>query len=193
MEILKKLTPIPWGVKSFLFKALLLFIAWKVLYLVFLYPKRIVDAPLTLVVANGTASTLNLISSESPYTVTHESDQTELAGTIQTEELETINFHNEKTLSIADKCNALEVFVLFAGFIVCFPALTSRKLIFITVGIFAIFIFNILRCVALTLVCIHYPNYVEISHHYIFNIIIYLFIFWLWYLFSKKLTLHAAQ
>jgi len=53
-----RLDQIPGPVKSFLVKAIILFVGWKVVYLVFLAPGRVLDKPLTSAVGKGTAATL---------------------------------------------------------------------------------------------------------------------------------------
>ena len=193
MEIAKMWAFIPRGVMAFLLKALLIFILWKSLYLIFLSPDRILDAPLTRVVAVGAARTLQTFSHNHKFTVVHEKDESEFAGTMITEELETIYYDNKLALAIADRCNALELYVLYVGFIVCFPAPASRKLFFSGTGVLSIFILNILRVAALSLASIHYPDYLDFAHHFVFNISIYLLIFWLWFIFSRKLTMHEAN
>ena len=96
-----------------------------------------------------------------------------------------IYLHQDRVLSIADACNALELLVLYGGLILCLPAGASRKAIFITGGIVLIEIMNVIRCTALVLLYLHRPEYVDFSHHYLFSFVVYGFIFWLWFLFSK--------
>src|SRR5580698_8774823 len=63
----KSLRQIPGPVKSFLVKAVLLFVGWKLVYLVFLSPGRVLDKPLTSAVAKGTAATLAFFNPADDY------------------------------------------------------------------------------------------------------------------------------
>lgn len=177
---------IPPAVRSFLIKGILLFVAWKLIYLIFLVPSRILDKPLTDFTGIQTAKTLNLITHSSGYTTKAEIDEYDAGGIIQRQPLMSIYFNGEKALSIADACNALELFVLYAGFIICFPSGFKRKILFIIGGIIFIYFVNILRCTGLTWIFIYYPEYGDFSHHYLFTFIVYICIFLLWYWFSKK-------
>jgi len=88
--------------------------------------------------------------------------------------------------------------VLYGGLILCLPASRRRKLTYIIGGIIGIEILNVLRCAGLVLVYLHKPEWLDFSHHYLFTFVVYAFIFWLWYLFSrnpefaKKLQLDAT-
>ncbi|HVS97495.1 MAG TPA: archaeosortase/exosortase family protein [Puia sp.] len=91
----------------------------------------------------------------------------------------------ERVLSIADACNGLEVIVLYAGLILCLPSGWRRKAVFILSGAVLIEVLNVIRCAGLVLVYEYHPEYLDFSHHYLFTFVVYAFIFWLWYLFSK--------
>lgn len=182
-----KLNKIPKDVKSFLIKGLLFFIAWKFLYLLFLQPSRILDKPLTNFTAIETAKTLNSITHSASFTTKQEVDVYEEAdGIYERQPVMSINYNRQQALSVADACNALELFILYAGFIICFPGNLKRKLAFIIGGILFIFLINILRCAGLAWIFIHYPQYGDFSHHYLFTFIVYLCIFLLWFWFTKK-------
>ena len=191
MSIFSKWEQVPRVVKIFLLKGLILFVAWKLLYL-FILPERVLDAPVTNLVARGTTKTLNFFDKSAIYTTTPSTTKVEADGALYTEGDMDIFKGDRKILIIADVCNGLELIVLYIGFIICMPAQLSRKLIFIIGGTALIFIINILRCAALTQIFLRYPQYMDFSHHYLFTTTIYVFIFLLWLIFSKKLTIHAA-
>jgi exosortase family protein XrtF len=187
----QKLYQIPAPVKSFLIKGLLIFVAWKFIYLLFLLPSRIIDKPLTEITAKGTVATLNFFSASPQYYFKNETDVYEADGLREVQPLSSVFFQNNKILSIADVCNALELMVLYAGFIVSFPAAAKRKTIFIVSGILLIFLINILRCAGLAWIFLYHPQYGDFSHHYAFTFIVYLTIFLLWFWFTKKPALYA--
>jgi exosortase/archaeosortase family protein len=197
MRISDKWNQIPKPVKVFLLKAMAVFVVWKAVYLLLLLPGRVLDKPLTYVIGKGTAASLNLISRPAGYTATstiHAKD----FGNEGVEPVMAIRRGGDTVLSIADPCNGLELLVLYSGLIFCLPASRRRKLAYIGSGIFLIEVINIIRCTGLVLVYLDSPQYLSFSHHYLFTFVVYAFIFWLWWLFSKdrefakKLQLNAT-
>jgi exosortase/archaeosortase family protein len=188
---------IPKPVKEFLLKAAALFVVWKAVYLLFLLPGRVLDRPLTYVIGKGTAASLNLISRPADYSAVSTIHPKGL-GNEGMEPVMAIRRNQDTLLSIADVCNGLELLVLYAGLILCLPASRYRKFAYILGGILLIEIINVIRCTGLVLIYLHRPQYLDFSHHYLFTFVVYAFIFWLWYLFSrdakfaKKLNLNAA-
>lgn len=95
-------------------------------------------------------------------------------------------------LWVGDNCNAIALFALFSGFIICFPGQLKSKLWFIPTGILLIFLLNCIRMVVLAIVDVYSRKWTEFNHTYTFTIVIYLFIFLLWrywvnrYSFAKK-------
>lgn len=177
---------IPRPILFFIGKALLLFIAWKLLYLSYLQPKRILDDPLTSTVGVLTTGALNLFPGAGIYTVRKVPDtaSADMGGTV-TRAMQ-IYRNGEKTLKVADPCNGLELMVLYAGFIICFPGVLRRKAGFLLAGWVLILLLNILRCLLLVLIFVYYRKYLDFSHHFVFTFIVYMVIFWLWYRFTQK-------
>lgn len=197
IRLTKRFAQIPTPVRKFLLTATILFVAWKAVYLLFLQPSRVLDKPLTYVIGKSTAATLDLFNPAGHYTAT---PTTHLKG-FGNEGLEpvmAIRSGQNNLLDIADVCNGLELLVLYAGLIICLPASRNRKLAYIFGGIIGIEIINVIRCVGLVMVYVHKPEWLDFSHHYLFTFVVYAFIFWLWYLFSrnpdfaKKLQLNAT-
>lgn len=91
-------------------------------------------------------------------------------------------------LGVGDSCNGLELFVLFAGFIICFPGNFKNKLLFISSGILAIHIVNSLRAAGLALNQYYHPQSLQFNHHYTFTMIVYAFIFYLWFLWVNNVV-----
>ena len=98
--------------------------------------------------------------------------------------------NGRKVVGIADPCNALELYILFIGFLICVPTTTKRFILFSLGGIAVIFVLNILRCAGMIWVNIHRNEVFDFAHHYLFKLIVYAAIFggWVWY--SKYLTKH---
>jgi exosortase/archaeosortase family protein len=198
MVLSEKWNLVPKPVRHFLLKATALFVIWKAVYLLVLLPNRALDKPLTYVIGKGTAATLNLIHRSADYNSIPTMHTKGYANSGEVEPVMAVRWRQDTLLSIADVCNGLELLVLYAGLIVCLPAGLRRKLFFIFGGIVLIEILNVLRCTGLVLVYLNRPEYLDFSHHYLFTFVVYAFIFWLWWLFSrdpgfaKKLQLHAT-
>lgn len=95
-------------------------------------------------------------------------------------------------LWVGDNCNAIALFALFSGFILCFPGNVRSKIWYIPAGIVLIFLLNCLRMVVLAISDIYSRAWTEFNHSYTFTIVMYGFIFFLWmywvnrYSFAKK-------
>ena len=180
---------IPRPIVSFLIKALIAFVLWKVLYLFLLQPARVPDRQLTRFIGNATAWTLNGFGTAHSYKAVEVPDVDVEDNVAHPTTAMDLQKDGLQTLRVADACNGLELMVLYIGFIVCFPAPLSRKLSFGIAGCLMIMVLNILRCAALVQVFLKYRAYLDFSHHFAFTFVIYGLIFLLWYLFSKNLSL----
>jgi len=192
-----RFTRIPKPVKEFLLKATILFVAWKAVYLLLLQPGRVLDKPLTYIIGKSTAATLSLFNPSGDYNAISTLHPKGL-GNEGLEPVMAIRSGQTALLDIADVCNGLELLALYAGLILCLPAARTRKITFILGGIIGIEFLNVLRCAGLVAVYLQKPGWLDFSHHYLFTFVVYAFIFWLWYLFSrnpefaKKLQLDAT-
>lgn len=156
----------------FLVKALSLYLFWIFLHAYVLGKNGKVDRVLRNSEAFCTSQTLQGLGYKSGY----REDKQQTVSKILLE---------DKTIvRIADVCNGLVLFVIFAGFVMCYPGKIKQKLWFIPLGIFIIYFINIIRIISLTLIQIHAPTYLEFNHHYVFTILVYstIFILWLWYI-----------
>jgi exosortase family protein XrtF len=188
-----KWNKVPVAVKRFIFKAFIILLVWKVLYLVFLLPARVLDKPLTYSVGVATTWLLNTYTSSSDYSTRSEISNVATDQGLTPMPLQKIFFHNTNVVSIEDGCNALELFVLYAGFIICMPARILRKTLFIIGGIIAIYITNVIRCAGVAYIIIYHPRYADFAHHYVFTFVVYGLIIALWLIFSKKLNFANAE
>jgi len=184
---------VPVAVKKFIFKAFAILLIWKVLYLAFLLPHRVLDKPLTYYTGVATTWLLNTYTNTNDFTTRNEESNVTTDEGYTLMPLQKIFYHQDNVVSIEDSCNALELFVLYAGFIVCMPAKTLRKTIFIICGIIAIYITNVIRCAGVAYIILHYPRYANFAHHYVFTFVVYGLIIALWLIFSKKLDLNNAE
>lgn len=173
------LNQIPKDVRVFLTKALALFIVWKLLYHLLLFPTRVPDEQLTKFTAEGSvilyhnlmgeklATVKDIVSPEgSPYVAVYNS--------------------NQKLVAIADSCNGLELIVLYIGFLCCFPVNVKRLIVYILLGTIGIIALNIFRCYGLTWMYLNDYHLADFFHKYIFKMAIYGLIFLTWVKYSKR-------
>ncbi|MEI8279828.1 MAG: archaeosortase/exosortase family protein [Bacteroidota bacterium] len=163
---------LPIGVRLFLKRALLFFIGWKLLYYLVLNPTHIPDKWITDLTASGAAWVISLFhfSTRVEYKVLRDN----------------VFMNGRNVLGIAHDCNGLELFVLYIGFLLCIPTNYKRQFAFTLMGIIEILVLNIFRCVGLVTMTYYGNHWVNFAHHYAFKMVIYLVIFLMWVLYSKK-------
>jgi len=176
---------IPRPVTLFFARALAFFLAWKILYLLWLLPTRVLDEPLTRLVGVSTAAMLNLPAGGGAYTVRKAFDSQNVDGGVVSGYVMDIYYNGQKTLRIADACNGLELMVLYAAFLFCYPGRRIRRLLFLFAGIGMIFVLNVIRCSLLIRIYLYNRRYLDFSHHFVFTIVVYSFIFLLWYFYTR--------
>lgn len=185
------LKDVPDSIKVFLKRAFFIFFLWKLLYSCFFFKNRYLDAPLTHLTSRLTNNILsflypnNVFNTEEFIDYNDGKDLVKFPSTI-------LLMNGKKIISIADPCNALEIYVLFTGFLFCFPTSFRRVLPFLVMGVLYIYILNVLRCVFISIMGINSNNLINIAHHYLFKLILYGFVFLLWtrYLKSLKIFTH---
>jgi len=178
-QALPFLKQIPKDVRLFLTKALILFIAWKLLYHLLLFPIRIPDKHLTHITAEGSVLLYNNILGI---------ELVQVKDMVSPEGAEFVGVYNadQKLVAIADSCNGLELIVLYIGFLCCFPILLKRFLPYAVLGIVSIIILNIFRCYGLTWMYLNDYYLADFFHKYIFKMAIYALIFLTWVKYSKR-------
>lgn len=184
---------IPKPIRRFLSSCVLLFFLWKSVYWLFLHPARIIDAPLTNMVGRQTVAMLNWVHGGKEFTSYPYLATKFFEGVLVENNVVRINFHNQKSMHIADSCNGLELFVLYVGFLLSMPASIFRKLAFIIIGIPIIHLANVFRCFGLVELQIYLARYFEFAHHYLFKIVVYSIIFLLWIWFSRKIEFKSTE
>ncbi len=181
------LQQIPVQLKTFLLRVLVLFIAWKLLYHLLLFPLKEPDNYLTSLTTDITAGFYELYYPESKITVHEKMDYA-----VDNEGLrrEIIRRDGNFIISIAYACNGLEVFILYIGFLFCIPGVKFKRMLkYCFLGLGIIFVLNIVRVIALGFVFMDNKELFYIAHHYIFKIIIYAVIFYIWMRYVKKSAL----
>lgn len=174
---------LPSVVKKFLLKSLIIFVVWKLLYHLILFPARIPDKQLTNITTYLTQQLLYINYPNA--TITSESKDVPLPRNI-------IYLNNKKVVGIADGCNGLELYVLYIGFLIAFSGSLKKVTQYAIIGVVIIFILNTFRSYAITLLNINGSSLSEVAHHYIFKLLIYGIMFLLWMRFTKTIEQHEA-
>jgi exosortase family protein XrtF len=159
---------------KFLVKFLSLMLIWEITYSLFLEKSRIVDTYLTRKVAELCVSILK------PWY--------NISTSLHVSGLQNVYYNDVFWLRITHSCNGLILMVLFSVFLISFTGDAILKAITIVIGIFSIYLINVLRVASLFLVKIYAPKYLDFSHHWLFTAIVYGFVFGIWMLWINKLS-----
>lgn len=149
-------------IRKFLIIAISLLIGWKTLYYLYLLPDGRLDHVLTEWVLEGSVWGLDMLGFESQY-----ADRV-------------IYIKGEPSVAVGDRCNGLELTVLYIGFFLCFPGSIKFKVVYIFLGSITLFALNIIREMALALNYNYFRSSFDINHKYTFALLVYLVVFLLW-------------
>lgn len=156
-------------ITRFLFTVLILYIAWYLLYDLWLHPNETID----LVVVNSTIFLSKFFLEIMGYTVFTGAERV-------------IGVDGSGGLWIGDNCNGIALFALFAVFIIAYKGQIKTKIIYIFLGILSIQLLNVVRVTGLAILDTHSRTWTEFNHTYTFNILIYGYIFFLWMVWVNK-------
>lgn len=90
-----------------------------------------------------------------------------------------------EAVQIIYDCLGINIMAIFIIFMLAYPGKIKVKAWFIPMGLVAIFILNAMRMSALAGIVNKWPHLMDLFHHFIFQGIIYLMVFGLWYWFIK--------
>ncbi len=114
-----------------------------------------------------------------------------------TNELSMKLYINNKFVSrIIEGCNSVSVIILFLAFIIAFSGSLRDTILFGAFGSVLIYIVNILRIIALSILYYRYPVYQEYLHNLVFPAIIYglTFVLWVtWVKYFSHINKNAAR
>jgi exosortase family protein XrtF len=153
-----------------------LYLLWFVLYEFFLKPNGKLDH---LITENISIAICSMLSDYNCY------------YTIGNHPGETYIFFGDNVLPvvrIGASCNGLEMLILFAIFIICYPGNFLVKIIYTSIGLVIIHALNIFRNYILALLAFNQSPSFELFHRYIFIFLLYGVIFILWVLWAKILS-----
>jgi exosortase family protein XrtF len=158
-------------IARFLITLFLFYIGWYLLYNLWLHPNEKLD----LFVIDFTVIVSKWLLELLGYTVFTGADRL-------------IGVDGTGGLWIGDNCNGIALFALFAGFIIAYPGSWKKKILFISAGILLIELLNIIRIVVLAILDTYSRAWTEINHTYTFTIVIYACIFFLWMLWTNRIS-----
>ncbi|WP_342644921.1 hypothetical protein [Mucilaginibacter sp. CSA2-8R] len=174
MNILNTVTKnIPKSALLFLVKALFFYLTWIFLYHFYLQPRQVLDPPLTNSLTFLTYKVVKLIYADHVLSLSYHTSAP------------MILIDGMYNLKVLDGCNALELYVFYVGFIICYGAPFKTSAQFILAGLSGIFILNWIRCIVLSVLSFNHFRYIDSMHHYVFTIAVYSFILILWFYFFK--------
>ncbi len=94
-------------------------------------------------------------------------------------------YSSQFSVGIKKGCDAAEPMAIFIAGVVAFPALIKKKLIGLGIGLFILFLLNIIRIATLYIVGIHYPDLFESMHLAVWQVIFILVAIVLWFLWLR--------
>ena len=153
----------------FIASAVGLYLAWFLVYDFWLKPDGQLDYRLTTNIAHVSANLLQMLGLDAH--VEHRSR---------------LFIGNKAGVWIDHPCNGLELYALFAGFILVYPGLWRRKLLFIPLGIAIIYGLNIFRVTLLALNYEYSRQSFAFNHKYVFTFVVYSVIFGMWMLWVNR-------
>lgn len=177
------LSSVPYGIKSFLIRALVIFSIWSLLYHLVLLPARIPDRQLTYLTAQQTKFLLSFIYNADSLQI--------MENQILMVPKNIILYNNKRIIGIADGCNGLELYVLYLSFLLCFPTTLKKFMFFSIIGLTIIFIANNFRCATIAMLNFNSSSLSEVAHHYVFKLLIYAIMFLLWMKYTKNRAIEA--
>jgi len=162
----------------FLIKSAGLYLIWFIAYNLFLHPDSQVDYWL-----------INNLTNMAVWVLEH-MGYTMMQIPASADAMGVVGIDGSNGVLIGYACNGLELFALFAGFILAFPGSWKNKAWFIPSGILLIHAVNLMRVLALAIIAYKLPEYLSFNHTYTFTMMMYAMVFVLWlvwaFVFSEK-------
>ena len=125
-------------------------------------------SPVTKVVANHVQNMAQIIG----YDAQIEQNNNELSMKFM--------LNGEYVSRIIEGCNSISIIILFLSFIIAFSGSIKATIFFGIFGSFTIYLVNLIRIIALSVLYYKFPVYQEVLHSLVFPAIIYGLTFVLW-------------
>ena len=158
--------------KRFLFFVLLGIIGW-----IIILQLDFVQKYFTYLVTKGAAISIGLFTGKTPLIVdlSHQ-----------------LNFRlidDRGHILIGDACNGFDLYYVFVLFILAFPTTRVKlKWVYSLLGVFIMFIANVIRVDALFFIAKSHPDWFELVHKVIFQVAVYIIMFLLWAVYLRMIS-----
>jgi exosortase/archaeosortase family protein len=152
---------------SFLWKALLIYIIWYVVYELWLLPKGTIDQWLTTHIVVVSSNVLEFLK------IPHFAE-----GRL-------IGMPATAGVLLVNGCSGISAMGLFVGFVIAYPGRWDYRLMFILFGVFILYLVNIIRITVLVVVQGFWDAGFAIMHDYSTSAVFYLVIFLLWMIWAN--------
>jgi exosortase/archaeosortase family protein len=150
----------------FLLKAGGVYAVWQLIYDLVVLPDGRVDTWLSITGVKLAAAGLSFVGWE-----------IETAGRF-------IACAGNRGVEIQNGCSGMDLWGLYAGFIIAYPGDLKKRMTFIAAGIGLLFIANVFRIAFFVLSNLYYPNYWDPVHHWSSFVFFYPIVLTLWYLWT---------
>jgi exosortase/archaeosortase family protein len=169
---------LPVGPLRFLLRAMVMAVVWKAAYVLLMRPSGIPDRWMVRQLGASTAWLLDRTGSaevHARHTLQPTGGEERLL-----EPASMIYVDGRAMLSIHAPCNGLDLMVLAAGFVLCYPGTWRRRAVFVPLCLVAVALMNIMRCGLLCAVRLGMPEQFDFLHKFLFNLVAYACVFLLW-------------
>ncbi len=163
------------ALRRFLLTMLGLYLAWYLLYDLWLLPDGRADQWLSVMTAEVAAVAFRLFG----YTA-------EVQGRL-------LHLNQQPVVYIDNACNGMVLLAIFAGFVLAFPGPWRKKLFFIPLGLLLVAALNSLRVVALAVNLLVSRSTFDFNHKYTYLFMVYGCILLLWMYWVKRYSGLAAR
>lgn len=163
-------------VTRFLVTAGLLYAAWYLLYSFVLHPWGVLDHA----VIGALIATAGVILKALGYTLIPEP--------VNVDNIRTIGVEGGHLLWIGDPCNGVGLFAVFLIFLIAYGGPWRHKPWFAALGVLTIHLVNAIRVAALCIIVSINYEWLNFNHDYTFYVIVYGWVFFLWYIWSKHFS-----
>lgn len=103
-------------------------------------------------------------------------------------------FYSQKYVArIVEGCNAISIIILFISFVLAFSGKLKTTLLFIFGGSLFIYVLNVLRIAALSVLIFYFPKQEPFLHGVLFPLYIYAVVFILWLIWVRKFSRYASK
>jgi exosortase family protein XrtF len=143
--------------------------------------------------AENRADTITKIVSKNTEQVLLLFDQDASVKESATRQYYKIIYNNKYLARIVEGCNAMSVIILFISFVVAFAGKLVPTLLYILGGSVIIYVLNVMRIAALSVLIFYFPQCLSLLHGVLFPLYIYGVVFILWLIWVRKFSRYAAK